>query len=268
MSFFKVISRELLDRYNHVFYLGLKVEQGSIDIKPQYEINRTALNNNNEMYGTYRFLNKGYRGIIFTIDVVIKKAERWEAGTYWNNTKNDWDENRPYVATLLQKWIRNLVPLYVVTDAINIPNGNYLITDNSKIKQDFTDYSVWTLEFTTYTKYDAFVSKSSKSIINAKKNATKSNNNSSKKNTTASNLLKCNLNTLVYSKNKKVVTCVKYMQTILYNKGFLTKSQIDGWYGNVTANAVKKFQQKYQKTCNLKVTGKMDKATLNCMGKV
>ena len=99
----------------------------------------------------------------------------------------------------------------------------------------------------------------------AKKKSSKS------KSSNKSKFKKCKLSSLKYSKKKKTVTCVKYMQEILYKKGCLkTKSQIDGWYGKVTAGAVTQFQKKYSKKYKLKVTSgtKVDKATFNAMCKV
>ena len=52
------------------------------------------------------------------------------------------------------------------------------------------------------------------------------------------------------------------MQQLLYNYGCLSKkSYIDGWYGKVTVEAVKKFQKKYKTKYKLKVNGKVDKST-------
>ena len=47
------------------------------------------------------------------------------------------------------------------------------------------------------------------------------------------------------------------MQEILYKEGFLTKKQIDGWFGPKTKNALKKYQKKHK----LKQTGTVNTAT-------
>lgn len=272
MDFFSLVSRELYDRYNHVFPLSLKVVQNSgIDTTPDFHINVTNLNKKNDGKLFKDFYNGGYGGIGFKIDVIIGKDERWN-GYLYNNAKMDWDVKNPLVTEILHSWIKNIVPLYVVTDAIDIPNGNYIITENSSRKQDYHDYTVWNLEFTeynalnlaSYKNNNSTVQKAIKRTVNAqkKKKTTKSASANNSK------LGKCNLNTLKYSKTKKVVTCVKYMQNVLYKKGFLTKAQVDGWFGNVTVNALKKFQKKYQKAYKLSVNGKIDKNTLNALCKV
>ena len=76
------------------------------------------------------------------------------------------------------------------------------------------------------------------------KKAKKNNKKASTKN---AKLRKCNYKTLVYSKKKKVVKCVKYMQEVLYKKKYLKKKQVDGWFGKETKEAVKKFQKAYNK---------------------
>ena len=149
-------------------------------------------------------------------------------------------------------------------------NAPYIIKGNSSRKQDFKEYTVWTLEFITYnslnsvkyTNNNAEVQKSLKNYQIAKKKAV-----AKSKATTKSKLSKCKLTYLKYSSKKKTIACVKYMQLILYKKGYLTKSQVDGWFGKKTTLALKKFQKKYKKKYKLKVTGKVDKATLNALVK-
>ena len=97
-------------------------------------------------------------------------------------------------------------------------------------------------------------------------------------------LKKCKVSQLKYTKTKKVVACVKTLQQYL-NKKLGTKLTIDGWYGDSTLKAVKKFQTEYNKTkkainvksgdkitsnsknltYKLNTNGKMDKETLNAM---
>lgn len=55
------------------------------------------------------------------------------------------------------------------------------------------------------------------------------------------------------------------MQKVLKQKGYLTKKQVDGYFGKVTKTALKKFQKKYKKKYKLKVNGKVDKATLKAL---
>ena len=97
-----------------------------------------------------------------------------------------------------------------------------------------------------------------KKLTVKKTSSTKSNS------TVYTKLKKCKRSTLVYSKKQKTVTCVKYMQKILYKKGFLTKKQVDGWFGPKTKAAVKNFQKKFNKTHVKTITVKSgDKITSN-----
>ena len=57
------------------------------------------------------------------------------------------------------------------------------------------------------------------------------------------------------------------MQKLLKKRGFYT-GVIDGWYGPLTVNAVKKFQKKYKTKYGLKVTGKVDTKTKNGISKL
>ena len=182
------------------------------------------------------------------------------------------DDYQDYpVITLLDYWIKNAEPLYVRTKAIGIKNGYYIITENSSRKQSYREYTVWTLEFMKFKSLKLSTFKSTTKGIkkaikkaNAKKTKKQAKAQAKTKQTTnyKAQMKKCNYKVLKYSKNKTVVKCVKIMQQLLYNYGCLDKkSYIDGWYGQVTVKAVKKFQKKYKNKYKLKETGKVDKST-------
>ena len=281
-GFFGILPRWLYKDYPYANPLWLHVVQSNgIDVNPNFNISVNKLNKTSKNTAYNQFLNKGRSGASFTIDVMLKKAERWDIALLKKTEPINYVVHKPYIRRQLQYWIDNMIVMYVVTDAIDIPNGTYIIKDNPSRKQNYHDYSIWTLEFVKYNALNTVKYKNNntaiKTAINkankarkakaaaAKKAAKKSTKTTKKASSKNKKLSKCSLSVLVYSKNKKVVTCVKYMQEVLYKKGFLTKNQVDGWWGNVTTGAVKKFQQKYQKSYKLKVTGKMDKNTLNCM---
>ena len=249
-------------------YLHLRVDQSKgIDTIPDMDINITDLNKSgNTLYK--QFFNNGYGGITFKATIIIKKTDKW---------------NKKAVKDVLHKWFINMSPIAVVTDAMDVPNGQYIISKNPTRKQTFIDSTVWELEFTTYTQLKLYKYKNYNSaVLKALQKAKKGQKSQKKKATVNVNLSKCNYKVLVYSKNKKNVKCVKYMQKILYKNKLLKKKQIDGWYGKKTKKAVKRFQKKYnrthKKTINVKsgqklptgkkylskrldVTGKVDKAT-------
>lgn len=252
-------------------YLHLRADQSKgIDTIPDMAINITDLNKSgNTLYK--QFFSNGYGGITFKATIIIKKTDMWN--------------NKP-VNDVLHEWYTNMTPLAVVTDAMDVPDGQYIISKNPNRKQTFKDSTVWELEFTTYIPLKLYKYENNNAAVlkalQKTKTATKTRTSKTKKATVNVNLSKCNYKVLVYSKKKKTVKCVKYMQQILYKNSLLTKKQIDGWYGIETKKAVKKFQQKYNKTHkvtinvkngqkmstgikllskNLNVTGKVDKAT-------
>ena len=268
-SFFRVLPRSILDTYSKTIPMQLKVvQEDGIEVTPLLTTSVTDLNTAKNETQYKHIYNHGYAGIKFTIDVIIHKSDRWDIVKYNNYTKK-YDVNRPSVMSMLSEWSRHLTPLYVVCEAMVIPNDNYVIIGNPTRKQEFRDYSVWTLEFMTYRSLNIYKwANNNSKVLEAIKKANSKNATTKSASTNSAKLSKCNLNVMVYSKNSKVVECNRLMQEVLYKKGFLTASQVDGWFGSVTMNALKKFQTKYAKTYNLKATGKMDKATLNALCKV
>lgn len=280
MPYIKIHSRDWINKHQgSTTPLKLRVIQtDNVKVTPDDNVKVSNLkrSNNNVLYK--HFLNTGDGGITFKITVMINKDDVWNETLVDDAGKTIIDN--PKVTTILKRFYTEMTVLNVVTDFIDVPNGNYIITKNPSRSQSNVNYTNWELEFTTYraintVKYNNNNSAVTNAIAQAKKanqkkttttTATKTTKSSSSKN---AKLSKCNVSNLKYTGNtQKVVTCVKYMQEVLYKKGYLTKRQIDGWYGPKTLNAVKKFQKKYKKKYNLKVTGKMDNATLKAMCQV
>ena len=266
-GFFKLVPKWYINTYSKVHPLLLNVKrEGGVNVKPDVHINVETLKTDNSGNLFKHFHNQGNAGLTFTIDILIRHKEKWNE-KLWNPKKKKYDINNPFVTTLLHAWYKNMFSMYVVTDAIDIPNGEYVITNNPTRKQTFDDYTEWALEFTSYNpltihKWVNNNARVQKAIKQANAKTTKS------ASSLKARLSHCHPELMVYTRTKKVLGCNTMMQTVLYNHGFLTKAQIDGWFGPVTMNALKKFQRKFQKTYKLRVTGKMDKATLNCMCKV
>lgn len=277
MSFFGIIDYKNRNNFNSNNYLQLKIDADmGVDVVPDMTVNITNLNKKEKEHFKHYSYN-GYGGITFKVVVLLKETD------VWDNKK---------VIDVLHEWFINLTPLAVVTQAIDIPDGRYLITKNNNRKQTKKGSTVWELEFTTYTPYTVYRYKNNNA--NVLKALTKIKNNKKtirKKNKSTINikLKKCNYKILVYSKKRKNIKCVKYMQKILYKQHLLSKKQIDGWFGLKTKSAVKKFQKKYNKThmktINVKngqrmptgkkylsrylsVTGKVDKATWKALCEV
>ena len=276
MSFFYICDTDLALETSKP--LALKVlSSNGFNVTPQIDIVTTNLKSSKKNFKYKNFFNSGYGGIVFKIDIIVGKDE--ETNKSFSNTEYDIYESD--VLNWLHYWYVNMLPVYVVTDAIDVPNGQYIITDNDTRKQTYKKHTIWSLEFTTYnplntvkwTAKNSAIEKVIKKYNDSKKKTTtktttKTSTKASSKSTVKSKLSKCKLSNLKYT-GKKVtnITCVKYLQEILYKAGYLTKKQIDGWYGDKTLNAVKKWQKKYKTKYKLKVTGKMDSATLKAMCK-
>lgn len=280
MAFINIAPRtEQYYQYNN-HSIPLRVVLDDIEVTPDISIDVNELST-----GQKQFINGSSDGDSFKIKVVVHQND-----TY----KKEWvEETSSFEGALivrkqhidnanliegLDSWIRNMVVITVIADdAVDIPNGEYIITKNESRSQNRkSGYSIWELEFTRYTGVltlgfkvnNKYVTKAINKY-NANKAATaKKNKTKAKKASTSSNKLsKCNVSQLKYSKTKKVVACVKTLQQYL-NKKLGCNLKVDGWYGDSTMKAVKQFQNKYKKKYNLTANGKMNAKTLDAMCKV
>lgn len=236
MSFMAVMDFQSSEGTDHSGYLPLRVKR-DVDVKPDMDITVTKLNKDGN-FSINHFFNNGYRGISFKVLILIKESDMW------NNQK---------VKDVLNDWFITMTPLSVVTDAVDIPDGQYIISKNESRKQTYRGSSIWDLEFMTYTPLVLHKFKNdNQNVLNAlkKNNATKT-SNKKKKNVLAN----CNYKILKYSKKKKVLDCVKTLQTILKKKKYYT-GKIDGWFGKDTTKAVRKFQKAYNKKKSVKFVTK------------
>lgn len=254
-------------------YMPLRViRSNGFDVTPDYNVTVTDLNKGGDGILYKKFYNKGFGGIGFKINILLKRGETWHSSVYKSFKGYDTDDHN--LLTVLKEIMRTMTPVKVVTDAIDIPNGNYIITKNPSRKQTNDNSTVWELEFTTYQPLSVVGYKNDNTLVQkaikaakAKKNVAAKTTSAKKATATSSKFSKCKLSALVYSKKKKTNDCVKQMQTILKNKGYYTGKK-DGWFGPMTVTAVKKFQKAYKKRYSLKVTGKVDKKTFNALQKV
>ena len=269
MSFFYICSPSIAEEVNKAIPLKV-IRDSGIEVNPDININVTDMISDKKDTIYKNFYNQGNGGITFSIQVILEKSQS-QSNVY---ATTEYYPNDMKVLNWLDYYIRNMKPVYVVTDAIDIKNGTYIITDNSSRVQTFKDYTVWDLEFTTFTglntvKFNGVNNAIKKVIKKSKKKTTAKKKTKTSTTTKKSKLSKCKVSQLKYT-GKKVtkVKCVSYLQEILYKKhGLLTKKQVDGWYGPKTMNAVKKYQKKYKKKYKLKVTGKVDKNTLKALCK-
>ena len=239
---------------------ALKVVQDTgVQTVPDMNVHVTDLNAvNNTLYKN--FYNQGHGGITFKVDVLIHKKDNFKGHiTRIINKKVRTVQKNIRVVTALEYFIKNVVPLSVITKAIDIPNGVYIITGNSSRKQTSDDYTLWTLEFTTYNQFAVYAWKNDNSRVLAamgKKQTTKSVSALGLK------LQNCDLKKLKYGYKNY---CIRLVQLVLYKQGLFRKDHLNNVYDKYTASAIKNFQKRYQKQYNLKPTGKMSQATLNVM---
>lgn len=264
MSFFSICNESSAKKNSKGIPLRVIRDRG-IEVTPQIDIGVTDLLSDKKNTVFKNFYNRGYGGITFTIEVIFKKTDNKSSISLQSN----YYPKDYRVLNWVDYYIKNMIPVYVVTEAIDIKNGLYIITDNSRRTQTYKDYTVWSLEFTTFTGLNSVkFTKSTKALSTVIKKYKRSNTKTSSKKKTSktakkSKLAKCKTSQLKYTGNKVTnVKCVKYMQEVLYKKyGLLTKRQVDGWYGPKTKNAIKKFQKKKK----LKQTGTVNSKTLKAL---
>lgn len=264
------------------------VKDDGVDMTPDVNIKVTDLSK-----GQKQFVNASGKGDRYNITILVHEDDTF-TGTWTHSFNPSWQpsgsamkyiDHFDYPTSLkvvdLLDWIIRKMLVVTLTSDNNvalIPNGAYIITDNPHRVQNYKNgYSLWELEFTKYTgavnsKYVKTTTAATKAInaYNKKKSKT-----TSKKTTTTkakqssslnSQLKKCKVSQMVYSKTKKVTSCVKTLQKYLNKKG-KGNLAVDGWYGNATLKAVKKFQTDFKKKYKLTANGKMDTKTLNAMVK-
>lgn len=250
------------------------VRSSGYDVTPDYNIVVSDLNTGSDGFIYKKFYNRGFGGIQFKITIILEKGEIWKSSWYQKYKGLDTYEHN--ILTVLKELMRTMTPVKVITDAINIPNGNYIITKNPSRKQSHDNTTTWELEFTTYRPIKTPVYKNDntrvkKAIASAKarKAVTAKKTSSAKKAAKKSAFGKCKRTVLVYSKKQKKVDCVKTLQKILQKKGYY-KGKIDGWFGSMTKTAVQKFQKAYnkkqKKKNKLPTNGKIDVKTFKALG--
>ena len=241
------------------------ISDDGIEVTDDMDVNVTDLYGVNSIRKNKHYFSSGYGGITFKIKVLFKEDDIYQSAAYSKlhnkNKRFKWE-----VRKLINTLYYNLAPVRVVTKALDIPNGTYVITNISSKSQTHEGYTTWELEFSTWkpVKFGRFANNNK----NVRQAIRKANAKAKSKGKTPvrQKLRKCNLKNLKYSKKKTAnIPCVRYMQRVLYAAKFLKKSQIDGWYGWNTAHAVKKFQKKYKKQYGLKITGQVDKKTFKAL---
>lgn len=244
------------------------IQSKGVDASRDFDVKITDLNTNASNIKFKHFHNTGDGGVTFKVDVVIDPSESWGYGKQGQADFVYYGVKYPARARVivwLNFWFTNMTPLYVVSDAIDVPNGQYVLSGNPKRLQDWKHYTQWQLEFTAYNpitmkQYGALESLSKytgKTVPATAKNT---------------NLANCDLANFKYRKKLEDTTqCNRWLREKLYQLGFLpyeeyTKAGESGWYNAAVMGAIKKFQSKYQKYFpGMEVNGKCDKVTRDAL---
>lgn len=230
MTFFNILPRDKNYLDDNKIGVPLKVIQSNgVSVEPSFKVGVTDLNK-----GYKNFVVNADNGVKVKVKVIILKDETFKliSNSYYKNTRE-----------FLNYIYINAIPVYINTDALDVPTDTlYLLTNNPSRDQTHKTDSVWDLEFTTYAPLNlARYANNNVAVQNAIKKA-----NTKKASVKYAALKKCGYKKLKYSKKKKVVACVKTLQTVL-KKLKCYSGKIDGWYGKSTVKAVKKYQKRYNK---------------------
>ena len=268
MSFLDIIPKSGTYLNYNIESIPLRVIQSNgVEATPDIKIKVTDLND-----GQKHFLNISGDGDKFRVNITVNDED-----TVYGDMDEDGSLVEFKLTEMLDYWIRNLTLFIVTCEAVDVPDGEYVVTGNSKRSQKHTNLSIWELEFTKFTGVPVlgfvvdntyansaiatYTANKEKAAAEAKKAAAKTAVKSSS--SAVSKLKNCNTNQLKYSKTKKVYACVKYLQEVLKKMGYYSGA-IDGWYGQMTVDAVKKFQKAYKKV-NLAVDGWCGPVTLKAI---
>lgn len=271
MSFLSIVPRMGTFLNNNDSGIPLTViRSNGVDTTPGFNMNVTKLNK-----GYKQFTQSSDAGDSFKVKVIFKKDDTSIININGKNLTKL--EAMDYI-------IRNKVIVLVTTEALDVPPGDYLITSNPSRTQTYKDDTVWELEFHSYAPLNLVkYTNDNTAVLNAINKAKSKNKSKSTKSSSVKyqKLKDCGYKNLKYSAKKKVVACVKVLQEVLVKNKVLTKKQIDGWYGKTTLNAVKKYQQNYNKKYKVTntaqsnsggifkvyegtlISGKMNKTTVN-----
>lgn len=213
------------------------IRSDKVKVDPQLNIKTTPLHSNPNEQGFLHLHNAGYNGITFSVSVYFDSSDML-AG----NNKAKLDE-----------WLKKGSTHSIVTKAIDVPNGEYIITSCTS-EQEFDEVIIWNLTFTQY-------------FTSASENLFEKTTDTTSFTSNHSILDNCDLPLTPESTDTEVITV---LQQSLKNVGYYLVNngvflQCTGVYDENTVLAVTLLQRDYQEEFNLSVTGLFDVATKNCL---
>ena len=244
------------------------IRSSGVDAKRDFDVKVTDLSTDKHNVKYKHFHNTGDGGITFKVEVIIDPNESWGYGKRGQADFVYYGVRYPARARIfvwLNFWFTNMTPLYVVSDAFDVPNGQYILSGTPKRLQNMDHYTKWQLEFTEYHS----ISTHKWQPLQSLSKYTGTTVPATAKNT---NLANCDLNNFKYRKKLEDTTqCNRWLRQKLYQLGFLsyeeyTKPGESGWYNKPTMDAIVVFQKKYQAYFpGMEVNGKCDEVTRDAL---
>lgn len=244
------------------------IRSSGVDTKRDFDLKITDLSTDKHNVKYKHFHNTGDGGVTFKVEVIINPNESWGYGAkgqkefVYHGVRYP---ARARVMVWLNFWFTNMTPLYVVSDAFDIPNGQYILSGTPKRLQSMDHYTKWSLEFTEYNEITIHKWQASQSLSKYTGKTVPA----AAKNT---NLANCDLANFKYRKVLEDTTqCNRWLREKLYQLGFLsyeeyTKPGESGWYNKPVMDAIVVFQRKYQAYFpGMEINGKCDKVTRDAL---
>jgi len=218
------------------------VQDSGVKVDSEINIKSTPLHSDLQKKAYVHFYNAGYNGKTFSVDIIVNTSDT---------------EGTMKVKDQLDKWLTEGSTHIIVTEAIDVTNGEYLIT-SCKSEQKFRNEAIWSLDFQQYYAKDAV---NDTSLVN------KGNNDTTNNNTSSIILSKCDLPLTPASPKS---TCVEALQQKLKNAGYYLFKDgatlpVDGIYDENVVLAVTLLQRDFQYEYGLNVTGLFDNNTRDCL---
>ena len=214
------------------------IQDSKINVELGINISETELKHDKKEETPIFFFNNGYTGVSFEIECLIKSTDIYKG---------------KYVQDILQKHARSMTPVIIVTEAIDVPNGSYIIL-SIKSEQEYKGESVWKMKFQQQYKF-------------------KYSTNLEPKPSDGSSSLDLALGNckVPLQTGSQESDCIRLLQQKLKKLGYYLFDnkegvyEINGVYDENTANAVMRLQADHKEKYHLKVSGVFDTETKDCI---
>lgn len=216
------------------------IQDDKVSVDPQTNVKVTALHANPNEKSYNHIYNNGFSGKKVTLTVLVRDSDMVDG---------------VQLSDYLESFVESIKPFTVVTEARDIPNGEYFMV-SCKMTQEYHNQSEWSL---TIMQNQTRTGKTASELGIASDKDTK------KDTTNAGILSRCT--PLAPGDDGD---CVRALQQTLKNAGYYLfhegKSlEVNGVYDENTVFAVSLLQRDNKIEWNLTVNGIFDKATKDCL---